>query len=479
MRPVIDPVAMKTMMETIPSPGSSAIRQALQFGANQYDFLRRSNDALGDVFTMEIPNALPRVILGHPHDIKKVFALRPERYYSADLSLHQNVGERCLIFTDGEHHRQDRSLLSPPLHGMFLEGYGPHMLECAQSMIDGWKPGSTVLLQDELTEATLRIIMRCVLGADEGEEREERLRRLVTDWLDNVLTPGLFMVGSLVGLHKMRRYLERKTDERLSKRHGICPYPGRKSTALKAEFMRMLIEDVELCRSEGIGERDDVLARVSAASYEGEGLMDMRTVVDQLTLLFSAGHETTAKSLGWVLRDITERPTLAVQLKAEVEEHFGDGPIDPLMCRELPLLNSVIKESMRLTPVTAAVQREITAPLEIRDYTLATGTVVAPSNYLAHRHPAFWKRRDAFIPDRFIGLKPPPNVYFPFGGGGRKCLGATFAEFEMPILLAPIVRRVELGASPGVEVTPVYGGITIGPSDGLPMKVRAVRGRAS
>jgi cytochrome P450 len=353
------------------------------------------------------------------------------------------------------------------------------MLECAQTAIDGWKPGSTLLLQDELTEVTVRIITRCVLGADEGEEREERLRHLVTDWLHSVLTPGLFAFGSLVGLNKMRRYLERKTDERLEESHGMCPYPGRKSTGLKAEFMRMLIEDVERCRSEGIGNRDDVLARVSAASYEGEGMMNIRTVVDQLTLLFSAGHETTAKSIGWILRDITERPTLAAQLKAEVEEHFGDRAIEPLKCRELPLLNSVIRESMRLTPVTTMVQREITEPIEIRDHTLATGTVVAPSNYLAHRHADFWERPDEFIPDRFIGLKPPPYVYFPFGGGGRKCLGATFAEFEMPILLAPILRRVDLSAVPDVEITPVYGGVTLGPSDGLPMKVDAVRGRAS
>jgi cytochrome P450 len=474
MKPEVDPQSMKSMMASVPSPGISPLRQALQIGRHQLEFLRQNRATHGDVFSLEIPNEPPRVVLGHPLDIKEIFALRPERYYSADQSTHANIGERCVLFADDERHRSDRSLLSPPLHGQFLEGYGPHMLECTESAIDRWLPGTQLLLQEELGHITLRVITRCVLGADE-EPHQERLHALITEWAEHIYSQSLFTVASLVGLNRMRRFLERKTNERREERHGLCPYPGRKSTGLKAEFMTILEEDVEQCRKERAEGRDDVLARIAVATYEDGELMDMHTVLDQLTLLFSAGHETTAKSLGWAVRDILERPTLLSRLREEIADHFGDGPMDPSACRRLPLLNSVIKESMRLHPVTALVQRELTEPLELRELTLVTGTVAVPSNYLAHRHPDYWERPDDFVPERFIDLKPPPHVYFPFGGGRRKCLGATFAEFEMPIVLAAILRRVDLAFVPGVAIEPVYGGVTIGPSNGLPLKVEAVR----
>jgi cytochrome P450 len=474
MKPEIDPQSMRTMMASIPGPGTSPLRQALRLGRDQIGFLDQNRAIHGDVFSIEIPNEPPRIVLGHPLDIKEVFALRPERYHSADLSVHANLGERCVLFADGERHRRDRSLLSPPLHGKLLESYGPHMLECAESAIDGWQPETQILLQEELSDITLRVITRCVLGADEGTH-EERLRALITDWAKRIYSPGLFTVASLVGLNRTRRFLEKKTDERLEGRHGLCPYPGRKSTGLKAEFMTMLVEDVEQCRRDGVEGRDDVLARVAVATYEDGELMDMRTVIDQLTLLFSAGHETTAKSLGWAVRDILDRPALLAKLRAEIADQFGDGPIEPSACRRLPLLNSVIKESMRLHPVTTLLQRDLTEPLDLREITLATGTVVVPSNYLAHRHPDYWERPDDFVPERFIDLKQPAYVYFPFGGGGRKCLGATFAEFEMPIVLAAILRRVDLAFVPGVTIEPVYGGVTLGPSNGMRLGVEAIR----
>lgn len=467
---------MADALEGIPSPGMSPIRQAMAFSKDQYGFLDESWRELGDTFAWELPGEVPFIVLAHPEDIKKVFALRPESIFSGDLAFHGNLGERCLLFADGERHRQDRSLISPSLHGKLLESYGPNMLECMQSAVDAWEPGKTLRLQDELSDVTLQVIIRCVLGAEDARELE--MRELVLKWVEELYAPWLHMVAAVWGLKRARLFLERKTDERFAGRRGWLPFPGRKSTGLKARFMHLLVDDIERCRASDVGGREDVLARVAAATYDDGEPMDVRTVIDQLTLLFSAGHETTAKSVGWVLRDVIERPELLARLRDELDERFGSGPLEPNACRTLPLLNSVIKESMRLTPVATGVSRKLLAPLELRGHTLAPGMIPSPSNYLAHRHPDYWGRPDEFIPERFIDNKPAPHVYFPFGGGRRRCLGATFAEFEMPILLAPILRRADLGFPAGVEIRPVFGGVTLGPSDGLPLEVGAVRPRA-
>jgi len=240
----------------------------------------------------------------------------------------------------------------------------------------------------------------------------------------------------------------------------------------------MLTQDVHRCRAEAGNRRTDVLATLARARYEDGEPMDVGTIVDQLTLLFSAGHETTAKSLCWAILDVIRRPEIGPRIRRELDEHFGGAAPDPSHCAELPYLNAVIQESMRLTPVTTVLQREITAPLEIGGFVLPAGVVVAPSNYLAQRHPSVWSDPDAFQPARFLdGKKHAPYEYFPFGGGRRRCLGAAFAALEMPILLAAVLRRFDLRLAPRSNTTPRYGGVTIGPADGLRVVVERAQPR--
>lgn len=204
--------------------------------------------------------------------------------------------------------------------------------------------------------------------------------------------------------------------------------------------------------------------------------MPTRSVVDQLALLFSAGHETTAKSLAWALYDVLARPDVLARVRAELDEIFGDGPLDAAGCGELRYLSAVLKESMRLSPVTTVLQRDLRAPLRLREHELPAGTIVAPSNLIAHRHPSVWSDPETFRPERFLGgFTPGPSEYFPFGGGTRRCIGAAFAQLEMPILLAAILRRADLRLVRPTRPKPRYEGITVGPADGLPLDVTAVR----
>ncbi|MET0594383.1 MAG: cytochrome P450 [Polyangiaceae bacterium] len=476
VKPTLRRDAVKTMLARVPAPRLSPMRQALSFTGDQYKFLEEHWRRLGDTFSFRIPGEVPRLIVAAPDDIKKIFALRPEQYYSADRGVHVNFGESCVLFADGERHRRDRQLLTPPLHGEMLRSYGHIMLGAIDEETVRWSVGDEIAMQDAFSAATLRVIARSILGATEPE-RELQLCKMVRQWLDVTLSPAMFAIGAMVGLNRMRRFLERQTDRQL---HGSSPRISQfaigKSIRLKAALTAMLTEDVRRCRREGTNGRTDVLAVLSQARYEDGAQMDERAVVDQLTLLFSAGHDTTAKALCWAILDVIRHPGILDRLRRELDEHFGPMPLDPARVADLPFLNAVIKESMRLTPVTTVLQREITEPIEIGGYVIPAGVVLAPSNYLAQRHPSVWKDPDVFMPERFLhGKTYAPYEYFPFGGGRRRCLGVAFASFEMPILLASVIRRFDLRLVARSNPAPRYRGVTIGPADGLRVVVEKVR----
>jgi cytochrome P450 len=130
-----------------------------------------------------------------------------------------------------------------------------------------------------------------------------------------------------------------------------------------------------------------------------------------------------------------------------------------------------VKETLRLTPIVPMVGRRLTRPLTIGGLDLPAGVVAAPSIVLAHRRPERWPDPDRFDPQRFLDAKPTPYEFLPFGGGVRRCVGAAFALYEMKIVLAEIVQRVELRAQTGYEARVVRRSVTLAPSEGMPVVV--------
>ena len=471
-RPVPNKAAVEDALSKIPNARTSAIRQVMHFGRDQYGFLESMQAELGDVFQFRIPREPVRIVVGHPEEIRKVFALRGEQIYSGDPGMHVNYGESCILFNDGDQHTADRKLMTPALRGNLLNSYGDHILATTVSVVETWQHDQDITLLDELARITLSIITRCILGA-EDRDGEEELQELVNGWLEAVLSPGMFTLAGFIGLNRTRRFLEQRTNTLLHEgKDSPVPYPGRRSIRLKAKFMRRLLEDIDACRRAGESSRTDVLSRITNARYDDGELMPTQTVVDQLTLLFSAGHETTAKSMAWAMLDILRRPEVLANIRNEIETVTG-GALTPNNCQKLEYLQSVINESMRLTPVTTVVQRDVTETIRLSSYQILPGMTVAPSNYLAHRHPDYWPDPTVFNPERFMNRKrkPEPWVFFPFGGGRRKCLGDAFAMYEMSIILAVICQRADLLLVPGADHTPIFKGVTVGPKGGLPVRL--------
>ncbi len=126
-----------------------------------------------------------------------------------------------------------------------------------------------------------------------------------------------------------------------------------------------------------------------------------------------------------------------------------------------------------MNPIVPLVGRRLDRPMRIGGRDLPAGVVAAPCIYLAHRRPERWQEPERFDPDRFVGARPSPYEFLPFGGGVRRCLGMAFALYEMKIVLAQVLARVGLAAAPGYRMRVVRRAVTLAPSEGMPLVVRS------
>jgi cytochrome P450 len=146
---------------------------------------------------------------------------------------------------------------------------------------------------------------------------------------------------------------------------------------------------------------------------------------DELVTLLVAGHETTATALSWALERLARHPTAWERLRSGDDEY----------------VDAVVKETLRLRPVLPVVVRKLKAPMEIGGYALPAGVTVVPCIYLLHRRPDLYPDPLAFRPERFLERPAGTYTWIPFGGGVRRCLGASFAMFEMATVLKVLARR--------------------------------------
>jgi cytochrome P450 len=164
-----------------------------------------------------------------------------------------------------------------------------------------------------------------------------------------------------------------------------------------------------------------------------------------------------------------QNPDVVARLRQEITEVTAGAPVAPEHLPKLRYLDAAINESLRLHPISMYGIRRLRRPKRIGGWELPAGVNLAPCEYLAHRRPDVWSEPDQFLPDRFLGTKINPYAFFPFGGGVRKCIGAAFASFEMKIVVAHVVPRVDLRLANDYRMRPMMRAVTVAPSRGVPV----------
>jgi cytochrome P450 len=285
---------------------------------------------------------------------------------------------------------------------------------------------------------TLEVILRAVFGVHEGP-RLDRLRPMLSSVLQETASPRTQLVGLA-----LRRFNDGGIWQRFERQ-------------LREVDELMLAEIAEHRSRPDLAEREDILAMLMTAEFEGGGTMDDQELRDQLMTLLLAGHETTATALAWTFDLLLRHPEALGRLRDELAAGSED------------YLRAVISESLRLRPVLPLAGRRLAVSLQVGDLDLPAGTDVTPAIWLTHTREDLYPDPFAFRPERFLDGKPDSYAWIPFGGGVRRCLGATFAEFEMRIVLREVLERTSLRkASPAPERTGRRN-ITLSPKDGTPV----------
>ncbi len=392
----------------------------------------------GDVFTTRSPLFGTLVNFTHPDAVKEIFTGDPAvfRAGEANAVLALYVGARSVLLLDDAAHLHVRRLMLPAFHGERMLHYTALMRDATRRAVEAYRPGQRVRLHALFQDVTLEVILRSVIGIDGPDLDAARAQ----------LNPLLELMQAPMGLLW--------TQPALQKNLGPLT-PWARIQRVIAGTDRILLAHVAAHRR-GEGDPGDVLSMlVQAVDEQGKGFDD-RAIRDQIVTLLLAGHETTATTLSWAFEEILRAPGEQDQLIAEATSVLGGAPVEAEHLPRLQRIDSVIKEALRLHPITGAMVRTLSAPATVGGFDLPAGTMVVAVVYLTHRRPELYPEPDRFVADRFIGKKIDPYAWAPFGGGIRRCLGMAFALHEMKVMLATMFGmglRLELEEQGPSETT--------------------------
>ncbi len=412
----------------------------------------------GEPYSMRLLGFPPIVVVHRPEAVKQIFTDDGETFAAGrfNRALAPLLGDKSVLMLDGAEHLRHRRLLLPPFHGERMQRYGEAMMSLTDACIDRWQTGERFALHPHMQDVTLSVIIRTVFGFEEGPRFEEFRTRM-----KRILALG---ATPLLLIPLLRKDLGPRS-----------PWGAfRRALAQGDEYLLGEIAD-----RRRTGERShDILSLLLDARDEDGKPMSDGELRDELVTLLVAGHETTATALTWAVRWTLATPGLLQRVRKEIDEacaKHGLAKLDPARAAELPLVDAIAREAMRLNPVIPLVGRVTEKPVRIANFDLPAGTPIVCSIVLAQRRPEVYPDPLRFDPDRFLNKKFTPSELFPFGGGIRRCIGMAFALYEMRIVLARIFERAELRLAPRRPVRVERRSITLMPSEGLLVRLDGLR----
>jgi cytochrome P450 len=410
-----------------PGPRYPALIQGVGLWKRPLAFLERCRARYGKRFTVRFPLAPPFVILSEPEQMKEVFTAPPDVLHPGEGArvLEPIVGKNSVILLDEERHMEQRKLMLPAFHGEKMARLSGLMAEVAEREVESWPRGGEIALQPRMQRLTLEIILRAVFGLDPGE-RLDALRQRLGELLAFGDRPISLMPPDPDG--PVARVLERFE-------------PFASFVQLQEETDELLFELIDERRAEDT-ERDDVLAMLLEARHEDDSPMSAQELRDELMTMLVAGHETTASSLGWAFERLARSPAVLARL------------VESLDSGEDAYLMATIQETLRRRPVLPNVEpRLVKQPIEVGGWDYPRGVCLVPNAYLVHHDPEIYPDPYEFRPERFLDEPPGTYTWIPFGGGRRRCIGASFAMLEMQIVMRTVLAARELDpAGDGAEL---------------------------
>jgi cytochrome P450 len=418
-----------------PGPSAPSLIQTIAWWNRPLAYLERSRDRFGKRFSIRLLGVPPFVMLSDPAEIKEIFTAPADVLHPGEGAkiLEPVVGTNSVILLDESAHLSQRKLMLPAFHGEKMEKLSDLVAEVTEREVDSWPRDTPIALHRRLQGLTLEVILRAVFGLDPGP-RLEAIRTRLTEVLDIGAKPA-----SLIPQLQRAPF-------------GFGPWA--RFDRLMAETDALIYELIEERRSAG-EDRDDVLSMLLDARHEDGSPMSEIELRDELMTLLVAGHETTASALAWAFERIARTPRVGDRL-AEEAESDDDAYV-----------TATIQEALRRRPVIPnAAPRLVKKPVTVGGWDYPTDILLVASAYLVHHDPEIYPDPYEFRPERFLDESPGTYTWIPFGGGRRRCLGASFAQLEMKLVLKAVFAQSTIQpVADGME-TPRRRAITISPRAG-------------
>jgi cytochrome P450 len=387
----------------------------------------------------------PVVVTGDPSGIRDILTADPAIYdaLGADL-LAPVLGASNLILLSGDAHRAMRRFYGPQFHGEQLREYGAAIARIAGEHAARFPRGRPFVVEDSLRSIALEVILEVVLGL--GDPGARTVFRDAVLRLIRALKPSFMFVPALrrswLGLTAWARF-------------------RRQASAAAALF------EQEIAARRSAPPQHDLLSSLVAARKDDGTPFGGEEIMEQMVSLIGAGHETTASALTWALFHVHRNPSVKERL---VDEVRGAGKaFDPEAISRLPFLDAVCSETLRLEPVAPLIGRTLRSPLTIKDQLVPAGVSVGISIVGLHRRPDLYADPGRFRPERFFEREYGPFEYLPFGGGSRRCLGASFALYELKLVLATVLRNHDLRLLDRGEIRSALRNTTASPAKRIEM----------
>jgi cytochrome P450 family 138 len=391
----------------------------------------------GHIFEINVPFFGRSVIVSDPALVRLMCTTGAEHLVAVQPNIGNLLGPGSVFALDDGPHRDRRRLLSSPLHGQCLKGYEQMIVDETLREAANWPENREFRILEPMNRIALNVILRTLFGAEEPEFAE--LREIL---------PSFMKLGSVM---------------------AFVPRPpfrtGRHSPWGKLDESRRAIDRIIFAlidRAEAdptLGERRDILALLLRSRYDDGTAIPRMDISDELLTLIGAGHVTTASALAWAFERLRRHPDVLAELAREVDEGGS------------AFRRATISESLRVRTVLDVAGRRVrSSNFNLGGWRIPQGRTVFVRIADIHDNPEIYPHPERFDPNRFLGTKPAPQTWLPFGVGSRRCVGADFVSAEMDIVLRTVLQnfRIQTDAAPdekahfrGVAHIPKLGGLIV------------------
>ncbi|MGH2852935.1 MAG: cytochrome P450, partial [Solirubrobacteraceae bacterium] len=433
--------------------------QALRISVRQIEMMFGARRQLGEVFAIKGRTKQDIVVVtGHPDHVRSLFTAKPEQAPSltGESPLRPVVGPNSVLTLVGPQHMRQRKLLLGPFHGEAVQRYATTIAQAAEREIERWPLREPFALAPAMQAITLDVIMAGIFGVEGRPQKgtPERSLRDAIRWMVSLSTKPIGQVLELVGIGREQPTGPAKRLLAYLDRHLYAVIAARRAAADTAG-------------------RTDILSLLLAARDEEGAPMTDGELRDELLTLVLAGHETTANSLAWAFERLLRTPHAYDRLREEVRAGNGTGDAGAAY------VEATIHEAMRSRPVIPMIGRRVTVPWQLGEWRLPAGTSVLVSILLVHHREDVYPDPFAFRPERFLGAEggraPQTYTWIPFGGGIRRCLGATLAMAEQRVVASAIARRTDMTAADPAPERARHRNVTMIPGRGAQVVLTARR----